>query len=181
MQRPIVSCHRDDDGDWVADPEGRGPRVGTPIDSPPCDRAEVPEGLERTGTTDTWNEDTLPPAFLRDHRIPPGTWGLLRVHSGAVRFVATGEPVTSRVVEAGAMQGIAPGAPHRLERIGPVTLTIEFFRVTAAAEGGAPPGHEAAADEGGDPACWAKLVCPECGAVVGPDPHREGCHAGQSF
>jgi uncharacterized protein YeaO (DUF488 family) len=29
-------------------------------------------------------------------------------------------------------------------------------------------------EEGGDPACWANLVCAECGAVVS-EGHREGC------
>ena len=29
--------------------------------------------------------------------------------------------------------------------------------------------------EGGDPACWAHLVCPECGAV---GQHGRGCAAG---
>lgn len=28
--------------------------------------------------------------------------------------------------------------------------------------------------EGGDPACWASLVCPDCGAVVS-EGHRQGC------
>jgi hypothetical protein len=35
-----------------------------------------------------------------------------------------------------------------------------------------------AADLGGDPACWAHRVCPECGAVLDDGGHRAGCTAG---
>lgn len=47
---------------------------------------------------------------------------------------------------------------------------------------GAPAGQGeaasgAAGEEGGDPACWADLVCAECGAVTGDGPHRPGCPA----
>jgi hypothetical protein len=30
------------------------------------------------------------------------------------------------------------------------------------------------AEEGGDSACWARLVCPECGAMT-TEGHRPGC------
>lgn len=34
-------------------------------------------------------------------------------------------------------------------------------------------------DDGGDFACWAHLVCPECGAVVSGG-HRQGCRSDPS-
>jgi hypothetical protein len=33
-------------------------------------------------------------------------------------------------------------------------------------------------DEGGDPVCWAHLVCPECGAIT-TEGHRAGCEVAQ--
>ena len=33
--------------------------------------------------------------------------------------------------------------------------------------------------EGGDPVCWAHLVCEECGAIT-TEGHRAGCSAGAS-
>jgi hypothetical protein len=41
---------------------------------------------------------------------------------------------------------------------------------------GAARGLEAEGEEGGDPVCWAHLVCPECGSIV-TDGHRAGCEA----
>lgn len=33
--------------------------------------------------------------------------------------------------------------------------------------------------EGGDPVCWAHLVCEECGAIT-TEGHRVGCSAGSA-
>jgi hypothetical protein len=33
--------------------------------------------------------------------------------------------------------------------------------------------------EGGDPVCWAHLVCPECGAITS-EGHRAGCAAARA-
>jgi hypothetical protein len=35
-------------------------------------------------------------------------------------------------------------------------------------------GTEPEEELGGDPVCWAHLVCPECGAIVS-EGHRDGC------
>jgi uncharacterized protein YeaO (DUF488 family) len=40
-------------------------------------------------------------------------------------------------------------------------------------------GQAAEEEQGGDRACWAHLVCPDCGAVVS-EGHAPGCQAGSS-
>ena len=57
---------------------------------------------------------------------------------------------------------LAPGPPRpasdaEITAVGPLT------------------GHDAGDDaEGGDPVCWAHLVCEECGAITA-EGHRAGC------
>ncbi len=212
MERGIVSFRRDVEGDWVArlecghrqhvrhrppfqlrpwvdDPDGRASRLGTLLQCPLCDRAEVPDDLGPVRASATWDEQTLPPAMLEAHRLGAARWAVLRVLAGRIRFVVIGEAGASHLLAAGATRGIPPGVPHRLEVLGPVRLTIDFFSVPGSdrgpssdeeggEEGGDEPGEAPDGkfgDEGGDPACWAGLVCEACGAVVGPDPHHPGC------
>jgi hypothetical protein len=37
-----------------------------------------------------------------------------------------------------------------------------------------PADSEPEEELGGDPVCWAHLVCPECGAIIS-EGHRDGC------
>ena len=39
--------------------------------------------------------------------------------------------------------------------------------------------HEDFGEAGGDPVCWARLVCEECGAVLS-EGHNDGCSSGDS-
>jgi tellurite resistance-related uncharacterized protein len=203
VERLITGYHQDELGDWVAelecghdqhvrhrppfqlrawvlDSEGRAVRVGTPLDCPLCGRAEMPEGLRPVRTTPIWDQDTMPSGLRRAHRIAKGTWGRIVVHDGRLRFVATTSPAIDVELETGAAQSIPPGVDHEVEPLGAVRFTVEFFAVD---RGGQPHGRiessrsepRESADDSGDPACWARLVCPECGALVDSGDHRVGC------
>lgn len=173
--------------EWVRTTEGREGRVGEAIECRLCDRAEPPPGLQLERTSPKWDERTVPRGLLRSHRLAPSTWGAITVHSGVLRFEMASEPPRSVELRPGSpVQYVPPEVEHEVEPIGQVRFDLAFYSLagTGAAppEGGADP--EVACeegddeDEGGDPACWAALVCPECGTISTDGSHRPGCAAG---
>jgi len=67
------------DARWVLDDAERAARVGSPLDCPLCDRAELPDGLRVVRATNAWDQDSMPPGLRRAHRVAAGTWGRLWV------------------------------------------------------------------------------------------------------
>lgn len=102
--------------------------VGTPLDCPLCDRAEMPDDLQVVRTTDTWDEATMPAGLRRAHRVASGTWGRLVVVTGALRFRAQTHPALDLVVDTGGPQAIPPGVEHEVAPCGPVRFYVEFLR-----------------------------------------------------
>ncbi|MGA2306423.1 MAG: DUF3565 domain-containing protein [Acidimicrobiales bacterium] len=204
VERPITGYHQDEVGDWVAelecghnqhvrhrppfqlrawvlDPEGRAARLGTTLECPLCERAEMPDALRWVRTTPIWDQDTMPAGLRQAHRIAAGIWGRIVVHDGRLRFAAAALAIEIEL-GAGATHVIPPGVEHEVEPLGAVRFAVEFFAVVRGrqpyeraerrrVEAGEP------ADEGGDPACWAGLVCPACGAIADGGRHRAGCPA----
>ena len=150
MRRTIEGFHPDEHGDWVAElsclhgqhvrhrppfqdrawvltGEGRKSRLGSPIDCPLCDRAELPDGLVLARTAGPFDRDSLPAGLRRDHRVADRIWGCLRVIEGSLQFrLATDPPSTVRL-EAPAHQPIPPGVPHSVTVDGPVLLAVDFL------------------------------------------------------
>jgi tellurite methyltransferase len=199
VERAITGFHCDEGGDWVAhlscghrqhvrhDPpfrmrpwvrthDGRCSRLGTPLECPLCDRAELPEGLVLDRRTPSWDERSLPAGLRRDHRLAEGTWAILAVESGRARFTARTEPPLDRTLRTGDTQPIPPAVVHQVSPLGHVRLHLDFSRVPIepGSVGGAADAHDEHG-QGGDPACWAGLVCPDCDAVLGDGEHRPGC------
>ena len=151
MERAILAFHQDDEGEWVAelsclhgqhvrhqppfrlapwvlDDGERTARVGSPLDCPLCDRAELPAGLRVVRATDVWDERTMPAALRRSHRVATGTWARLRVRQGRVRFRAQTHPPLDVVVGPDAPQPIPPEVEHRVEPLGEARFSVEFLR-----------------------------------------------------
>lgn len=150
MIRTVVGLHSDAEGHWVAElsclhrqhvrhqppfqdrawtltEEGRAARIGTEIDCPLCDRAELPQGLRVTRTAGPFTAETVPPGLQADHRVAEGTWGRLRVLEGSVRFRLATEPPIDVVLGAGDAQPIPPLTPHNLSVVGPMRIEVDFL------------------------------------------------------
>jgi tellurite resistance-related uncharacterized protein len=149
VRRTVVGFHTDDQGDWVAElsclhnqhvrhqppfrprpwvltESGRAERLGTPIDCPLCDRAELPEGLVSLRLLGPFDQDSLPAGLLRAHRVGSGTWGLLTVHKGEIAL-ALPENTPETILSTGQVQAIPPEVPHRVILRGPVEITIDLL------------------------------------------------------
>jgi tellurite resistance-related uncharacterized protein len=200
VERTITGYHQDDVGDWVGElscghqqhlrhqppfqvrswvlePLGRARHLGTAIDCPLCERMEMPEGLVRIGASPSWDESTMPAGLRTAHRS--GRWGVITVQEGRLRFRAHTTPPIQRVLEPGTDQPIAPAIAHDVEPLGHVRFAIEWFSASPDGDADAHDDHPSDAtirvdSEGGDPACWAHLICPDCGGVLGGVSHRHG-------
>jgi len=148
--RNIVGFGQDDDGDWVAElgclhrqhvrhrppfwdrpwvltePE-RADHIGTALDCPLCDRAELPEGLRVVRTAGPFDADNLPAGLRKTHQVAERTWGCLRVIEGTVHFSMETDPPISLLLVAGQDQAIPPGVPHHLHVEAPMLVAVDFY------------------------------------------------------
>ena len=128
----------------------------------------------------------MPAGLLRAHRIAAGTWGRINVRHGQLRFVAQTEPALSVVMGPGSIQAIPPEVRHEVQPLGAVRFSIDFFSIRGTEPtvatidedlGGrdASTGAPQALELGGEAACWAHLLCPECGTVLDGGAHIQDC------
>ena len=161
--------------------------MGTTLDCPLCDRCELPEDMQVVGSSPVWDERNGPLELRRSHRVARDTWGRLTVHEGRLRFTAQTEPPVDVVLETHSTQAIPPELAHNIEPVGAARFSIEWL-VHRTNAGTNPRTCERdqekksdeadplrTEDQGGDPACWAHLLCPECGCVLDQGVHFGHC------
>jgi len=107
--------------------DGRAGKVGSPIDCPLCDRAELPDELHVTRTAGPFDQDTLPSGLRRDHVVADLTWAAVRVLDGTARLAIATDPPIDRVLREGESQPIPPAVSHALHYVGPVRLVVDFL------------------------------------------------------
>lgn len=88
----------------------------------------LPPGLECYSQSPVFTPDTLPEKLKTSHSVKTGTYGLLRVISGTLRFTYETEPSTDVVLNAGEQIVIAPDSAHHVGFEQPGSFQIDFYR-----------------------------------------------------
>lgn len=100
------------------------------------------------------------------------------MHKGGLRFaMASHPPYAADLHGPDATQAIPPDIDHEVEPLGSLLFEIEFLRVEKPQSliADRRESETTSSEYGGDPACWAGLLCPECGAMSEGGAHRPGC------
>jgi tellurite resistance-related uncharacterized protein len=96
----------------------------------------LPNGLEAYKRTPTFTEASVPAGLLREHSTKEGTWGLIHVELGELRYVVADarRPGSERILTPDREPGVVePTILHRVEPLGSVRFYVEFLRETGQA------------------------------------------------
>lgn len=77
-------------------------------------------------STPVFDETTLPEALRREHRTKAGTWGVIHVLDGALRF-SRPEPVFEVELQAGERIVVEPQQTHFVTPIGAMRMRVDFY------------------------------------------------------
>ena len=90
--------------------------------------ATLPAGAEAYRTIGPFDAGSLPQGLRAEHSLKQGTWGLVELTEGTLRFVWDDEQGGVDEASAPATLVVPPQAMHHVEGEGPFTLTITFYR-----------------------------------------------------
>lgn len=77
-------------------------------------------------STSVFDEVSLPAGLRREHRTKAGSWGVIRVLEGRLRYQVL-DPSSELVLEPGRPGLILPEQAHLVEPLGPIRMQIDFY------------------------------------------------------
>jgi tellurite resistance-related uncharacterized protein len=103
-------------------------------DHPTAPAERLPDGLEPYSRTATFTQETVPAGLLKDHSTKVGSWGLIHVEEGVLRYPVTDPgrvPVARELTQESGPGVVEPTILHHVEPVGPVRFHVEFLRTPA--------------------------------------------------
>jgi tellurite resistance-related uncharacterized protein len=92
----------------------------------PVMTAAAPTPAKPYKSTAVFDETTLPAGLRREHRTKAGSWGVIRVLEGRLRYQVL-DPSSEVILEPGRPGLILPEQPHLVEPLGPIRMQVEFY------------------------------------------------------
>lgn len=92
---------------------------------------ELPPGLEAYSRSSDFTPDNLPAKLQSAHSTKAGTWGLLHVLEGKVRYQLEPPHQGEQLAAAGEHVVIESEIPHHVTFIEPGRFFVEFYRASA--------------------------------------------------
>jgi hemoglobin len=89
----------------------------------------LPAGYETYGRSPDFTPDNLPAKLQAAHSTKPGTWGLLHVLEGRLRYTLEAPHAGERLVGAGERVVIEAEVRHRVAFVEPGRFFVEFYRL----------------------------------------------------
>ena len=91
-------------------------------------RGDLPPGSTAYRDIGPFDAQSLPAGLRAEHRLKEGTWGLLTLTAGSLRFVWDDEQGGAEELVAPVQLVVPPQVLHHVEGEGPFELTIAFHR-----------------------------------------------------
>lgn len=89
----------------------------------------LPTGFEAYGRSPEFTPENLPAKLQAAHATKPGTWGLLHVLEGRLRYTLEAPRTGERLVSAGEQVVIEAEVPHHVAFVEPGRFFVEFYRL----------------------------------------------------
>lgn len=89
---------------------------------------QLPAGFVAYRRSPDFNSENLPAKLRTAHSTKAGTWGLLHVLEGTLRYRLEPPHEGERLVSAGDTVVIEAEVPHRVEFVTPGRMFVEFYR-----------------------------------------------------
>ncbi len=92
----------------------------------PVMTAAEPTPAKPYKSTPVFDEVSLPAGLRREHRTKAGSWGVIRVLEGRLRYQVL-DPSSEVILEPRRPGLILPEQPHLVEPLGPIRMQVEFY------------------------------------------------------
>lgn len=97
----------------------------------------LPPGLRPYRQSPVFDQDTIPEALKRNHRVKAGVWAVIHVLEGALRYRIE-SPESEQVLTPANPGLVRPQEEHAVAADGPVRFLVEFHAPPETADAGDP-------------------------------------------